>query len=442
MERAEHVLATHEAGHAGLAAILGADRTRVMQSLLNLNDDLNRRANAVAKRLSVPVTTAAEEQLVDVAPADLVKLKGWRRVAHKVQQWLARSGFTALAARMGRWLDGRLSDQQRADLLAAELMTTAREHLAGRKPQVRSVTADAQQQSKWLNKQAAARGYDNADAMALADFDAFEGLAAQWRGKNPAAAMLARRIVRGGYRTVNDSVIPETPEYEGNLTGDLARVPKGWRIPAGPIRLLVGDAIGPHRGSGIEHMADNMRRDPRRAPAAKTGDTAENLARQTVDVLRGASTVHHDGRSYVFVNHQMNLAAVASWRGDHYSITTIRPFDDAVRLWGNPEKVGRLAFPTRDAATASPSMTVARESALHPDRHGLEVTSERFDFNVDKHQARRHAHAEKANQRAGRRPGAAGGGGAARRERGSLRRQQAHLSEPVDEASRGGCVAR
>lgn len=155
MERAEHVLATHEAGHAGLAAILGDDRTRMMQSLLNLNDDLNLRANALAKRLIIPVTTAAEELLVDAT--DLVKLKGWRRVAPKVQQWLARSGFTALAARMERWLDGRLSDQQRADLLAAELMTAAREHLAGRKPKVRSMAVDAQQQARWLNKQAAQR---------------------------------------------------------------------------------------------------------------------------------------------------------------------------------------------------------------------------------------------------------------------------------------------
>ena len=340
MERAEHVLATHEAGHAGLAAILGDDRTRMMQSLLNLNDDLNLRANALAKRLIIPVTTAAEELLVDAT--DLVKLKGWRRVAPKVQQWLARSGFTALAARMERWLDGRLSDQQRADLLAAELMTAAREHLAGRKPKVRSMAVDAQQQARWLNKQAAQRGYENADAMALADFDGLESLMAQWRGKNPAAAMLARRIVRDGYRTVNDSVIPETPEYEGNLTGDLAQVPAGKTVKAGPIRLSVGVAEGQHRGRGIEHMADNARRDTARAPTAETGELAEDLARQAVAVLRGVSTVHHDGRGYVFANHQMKQAVVAGWRGDHYSITTVRPFTNAQNLWGNSERIGRL----------------------------------------------------------------------------------------------------
>ena len=384
MERAEHVLATHEAGHAGLAAILGADRARVMQSLLNLNDDLNRRANAVAKRLKVPVTTAVEELLVDVTPDDLVKLKGWRRVAHKVQQWLARSGFTALAARMGRWLESRLSDQQKADLLAAELMTAAREHLAGRKPAVRGMTVDAQQQAKWLNKQAAQRGYENADAMALADFDGLESLMAQWRGKNPAAAMLARRIVRGGYRTVNDSVIPETPEYEGNLTGDLAQVPAGKTIKAGPIRLPVGMVLGSHRGYGVEHMGDNARKEPHRAPKAETGELAEDLVRQAVEVLRGVREVHHDGRSVIFPNPLMKLVVVADWREDHYDIATVRPYDNAIRLWGVPERIGRLTFPIRDAAAASPSLTVARESSLHPDRSGLEVASERFYFNTDK----------------------------------------------------------
>lgn len=382
MERAEHVLATHEAGHAGLAAILGDDRTRVMQSLLNLNDDLNRRANALAKRLNIPVTTAAEELLVDAT--DLVKLKGWRRVAHKVQQWLARSGFTALAARMGRWLDGRLFDQQKADLLAAELMTAAREHLAGRKPKVRRMAVDAQQQARWLNKQAAQRGYENADAMALADFDGLESLMAQWRGKNPAGAMLARRIVRDGYRTVNDSVIPETPEYEGNLTGDLAQVPAGKTVKAGPIRLPVGVAEGAHRGLGIEHMADNTRRDATRMPKKQTGDLAEDLVRQAVEVLRGVKEAHHDGRAFIFPNPLMKQAVVAVWRGDHYSITTVRPYVDAMRLWGNPERIGRLTFPIRDAEATSPSIAVAKESSLHPDRYGLEVASERFDFNADK----------------------------------------------------------
>ncbi len=80
----------------------------------------------------------------------------------------------------------------------------------------------------------------------------------------------------------------------------------------------------------------------------------------------------------------MKQAVVAVWRGDHYGIVTVRPYTDAMRLWGNSERIGRLTFPIRDVAAASPSIAVARESTLHPDRLGLEVASERFDFNADK----------------------------------------------------------
>lgn len=176
----------------------------------------------------------------------------------------------------------------------------------------------------------------------------------------------------------------ETPEYDGNLTGDLAQVPASKTTKAGPIRLPVGAAEGSHMGRGIEHMADNAQRDPRRMPKAATGDMAEDLVRQAVEVLRGVKEVHHDGSKFIFPNPLMKQAVVAAWRGDHYSITTVRPYSNAQSLWGNSDRVGRLAFPTRDVATASPSVAVARESSLHPDRIGLEATSERFDFNAGK----------------------------------------------------------
>ena len=145
MERAEHVLATHEAGHAGLAGMLGADKARVLQSLLNLNDGLNRRARAEAKRLNVPLLTAVEEVLVDMKPADLVRLEGWRKVVHRVQRWLDRSGFKALAKQMRQWMEGRLTDQQQADMLAADLMFAAHDYLAGRDQ--RLFTLDGRQEA-------------------------------------------------------------------------------------------------------------------------------------------------------------------------------------------------------------------------------------------------------------------------------------------------------
>lgn len=132
MERAEHVLATHEAGHAGLAGMLGADKARVLQSLLNRNDNLFRQAQAEAKRLKVPLLTAVEEVLVDMKPADLVKLDGWRKVVFRVQRWLDKSGFKTLAKQVRQWMEGRLTDQQQADMLAADLMFAAHDYLAGR----------------------------------------------------------------------------------------------------------------------------------------------------------------------------------------------------------------------------------------------------------------------------------------------------------------------
>lgn len=135
-----------------------------------------------------------------------------------------------------------LSDQQKADLLAAELMTTAREHLAGRKPAVRNMAGDAQQQAKWLNKQAAQRGYENADAMALADFDAFEGLAAQWRGRNPASAMLARsQDTRAKFEARIDSLFAGgKPALNGVRALDRSDVVAMLGLGDGPVHLAEG----------------------------------------------------------------------------------------------------------------------------------------------------------------------------------------------------------
>ncbi len=161
MERAEHVLATHEAGHAGLAGMLGADKARVLQALLNRNDNLFRQAQAEAKRLKVPLLTAVEEVLVDMKPADLVKLDGWRKVAHRVQRWLERSGFTTLAKQMRQWMEGRLTDQQQADMLAADLMFAAHDYLAGRDQ--RLFTLDGRQEAAAAalsRSEATRRGYE------------------------------------------------------------------------------------------------------------------------------------------------------------------------------------------------------------------------------------------------------------------------------------------
>ena len=40
-------------------------------------------------------------------PADLVKLKGWRRLVQVVKDWLLAHGFTAMAARMDALSENR-----------------------------------------------------------------------------------------------------------------------------------------------------------------------------------------------------------------------------------------------------------------------------------------------------------------------------------------------
>lgn len=184
-----------------------------------------------------------------------------------------------------------------------------------------------------------------------------------------------------GSRTVNDAIIPETPEYAGSTTGDLAHIPQGAGVPAGPIRVPVGQAFGPHRGFGVAHMADNAQRDPRRAPKSVTGDLAEDLMRQTVAVLGGVSQVHDDGSAVILVNPSSKMAVVANWRDDHYSVVSVRPYQgDPQNLWGIPNRVGRLTFPTRDAAATSPSTTDAEALKLRQGRTGLDVKSEKFDL--------------------------------------------------------------
>jgi orotate phosphoribosyltransferase len=185
------------------------------------------------------------------------------------------------------------------------------------------------------------------------------------------------RIIKSGYRTVNDFIIPETPEYADNLTGDLAYVPENDDIPVGPLRVEVGIVVGPHRGRGIMHMADNVKGDSNRLASHETGDLAEDLIRNVVAVMKGVRSVHNDGRSYVFVNPGMGKSIVANFRNGYYSVITERPYkSDPVTLWGTPEWSGRLTLPRPDASTASPSIASHQgNESSNLDRHGLEGTS-------------------------------------------------------------------
>lgn len=185
-----------------------------------------------------------------------------------------------------------------------------------------------------------------------------------------------------GARSINDFLVPETQEYDGNTTGDLALVDGASGIPDGPVRVTVGVATGSHKGHGMLHMADNAKRDARRAPAAETQDLAENLMREAVVVLKGVKSIHHDGGAYLMVNPGLNMAVVATFMNGYYSVTSVRPYrGDPVSLWGRPEWNGRLAFPSRESAADSPSEQIIKAGASpRLDRSGQEVKSERFDL--------------------------------------------------------------
>lgn len=184
-----------------------------------------------------------------------------------------------------------------------------------------------------------------------------------------------------GSRTINDFLIPETEEYEGSTTGDLAYVSGNDKVPKGPLRVTEGRAPESHRGRGIRHMADNATSQPSRMPQRITGDLAEDLMREAVTVMRGVTQVHEDDSAFIFVNNSMRKAIVAQWRGNHYSVISVRPFQgNPKNLWGNSDWNGRLTFPIPDNLATSSSEQITGATRPNPSRSGQEVKSERFNL--------------------------------------------------------------
>ncbi|HNF90552.1 MAG TPA: hypothetical protein PLL19_14550, partial [Thiobacillaceae bacterium] len=200
--RAEHVLATHEVTHYGLRAVFGMELDPVLQSIWATNANIRKKSAALRETLGLSSNVAAvEEVLADMAPRDLIKLKGWRRLVGVVRDWLRAHGFTALADRLDGWMKTGLTDQQRADLLVAEVVNAARSWVQGGKrmgkvasgtalADVRTLAEDLPAQEKWLNTEARARGFKDIDDLAAKDYKAFENLAKLWRKKHPADAMM------------------------------------------------------------------------------------------------------------------------------------------------------------------------------------------------------------------------------------------------------------
>jgi N12 class adenine-specific DNA methylase len=201
--RAEHVLAEHEAAHFGLRAILGSSLNGAMQLIYNNNASVRQAAKAMQARGKLTNAQATEEVLVDIPTAQLARLTGWRKLVSKIRDGLAARGYEAMAAKLSAWLDGSMTEQQRADLFAADLVRAARGYVAGKvggRYKVGStgtrlsgtLADDFVKQEKWLTAEAQARGYKDIDELAEKDYPLFEKLAKLWRERNPADMLLSR----------------------------------------------------------------------------------------------------------------------------------------------------------------------------------------------------------------------------------------------------------
>lgn len=206
LARAEHVLLEHEAAHFGLRALLGDSLKTAMALVYANNPEVRRAAHELQKRGKLSNTVAVEEVIVDIPTSKLIKLKGWRKVTVMVRDWLQAHGFTRLADKLTAWLDGSLTQQERADLFVAELVRGAREYVAGKRPRRRTgymgdtrlsttLAEDIERQEQWLQTEARARGFKDIEDLIDKDYPLFEKLATKWREKNPAdnGVLLSRR---------------------------------------------------------------------------------------------------------------------------------------------------------------------------------------------------------------------------------------------------------
>ena len=125
--RAEHVLVNHEVGHYGLRAVFGTDIDPIMNNIWMNNAAVRKKANALRNKYGLDSNVAAtEEVLVEMAPEDLAKVKGWRRLVQHIRNWLNDHGFKSFAGHLDKLSKAGMSDQAKADLVVADVVNAAR----------------------------------------------------------------------------------------------------------------------------------------------------------------------------------------------------------------------------------------------------------------------------------------------------------------------------
>lgn len=203
--RAEHVLAEHEAAHVGLRAVLGDSLPTAMSLIYAHNQSIRRAVSDLQRRGNLSRAEAVEEAIVDIPTKELLaSLGGWRKVVVMARDWLGDHGFDQMAQKLTAWLDGSMSDIQRADLFVADLVKAARDYVAGKRAGRRLGTPgnirlsgnrladDIRKQERWLMAEARARGFKDIEDLLARNYPLFEKLAAKWLEKNPADTLLSR----------------------------------------------------------------------------------------------------------------------------------------------------------------------------------------------------------------------------------------------------------
>lgn len=199
-------------------------------------------------------------------------------------------------------------------------------------------------------------------------------------------AKFARRLSPFDVKTTHDYIVPETNEFDGNDTGDLAIFPADV-IGAEPlpIRLTVGEVFGSHRGFGLMRLRDNAARDMRRQPPRSTDDEAENFARDVANVARDGRNLYQDGKRLVLRSPSMRKAIVLELvdRGDgpYYSVVSLVPSENNV--WGDSVWSGRLAFPETSRSNSEPSSQADGQSGATSTPERARVQSEQFKFGTE-----------------------------------------------------------
>lgn len=208
------------------------------------------------------------------------------------------------------------------------------------------------------------------------------------RETDSGVAMFARRL-RRGEPDKQDYIVPETPEYADNDTGDLAYSPRSAEqrgVEQLPIRLTVGEARGSHRGFGMMHMAQEGDSDARRMAPGHTPDQAENYARHVAMLARSFDEIYTEGNRVIFRSQRANEAIVTQRIRDRetgesfYSVLTVVPSTRPV--WGDPVwRAGRAQLPAdRTLKPGAPGLSPDQESQRSGHQTLGEVQTERFNI--------------------------------------------------------------